>query len=70
MLASPVVGIGSLLLLALGAALFVEGLPYFVSPPAVRSYLERMARMSDAALRIVGLAMMAGGLAIVWAATR
>ena len=62
--------VGSLLLLALGAALFFEGLPYFVSPLAVRRYLEVVGRMSDGVLRFLGLAMMAVGLALAWAATR
>ncbi len=69
-LASASVEIGGLLLLALGAALFCEGLPYFVSPTAVRRYLDWIARMSDAVLRILGLSMMAAGLLLAWVATR
>jgi len=69
-LASAGVEIGGLLLLALGAALFFEGLPYFVSPSAVRRYLDLIGRMSDGVLRILGLAMMATGLALAWVATR
>jgi hypothetical protein len=64
------VDVGSLLLLALGAALFFEGLPYFVSPQAVRRYLDLVSRMGDGVLRFVGFTMMAVGLALAWAATR
>lgn len=69
-LASAGVKTGGLLLLALGAALFLEGLPYFVSPAAVRRYLDWIARMSDPALRVMGFVMMTVGLLLAWAATR
>jgi uncharacterized protein YjeT (DUF2065 family) len=64
------VEIGSLLLLALGAALFLEGLPYFVSPAAVRRYIDWISRMSDPVLRTIGLAMITVGLLLAWLATR
>ena len=52
---------------ALGLAVFLEGLPYFISPAAVRRYMERLANLSDAALRALGLVMIAAGLAVAYA---
>ena len=66
----PAVGIWSLLFLALGTALFIEGLPYFVSPPAVRRYLATLSMLNDATLRSMGLALMLLGLIVAYAATR
>jgi hypothetical protein len=56
----------SLFLAALGLAIFLEGLPYFVSPPAVRRYLEQLARLSDRTLRVLGFVLMGTGLAVVY----
>jgi len=64
------VGIWSLLLLALGTALFLEGLPYFVSPPAVRRYLETLSKLNDATLRAMGFGLIVLGLILAYAATR
>jgi uncharacterized protein YjeT (DUF2065 family) len=66
MLASGAVDPWTLLFAALGVAMFVEGLPYFVAPRAVRVYLERLARMSDASLRSLGLGMMSLGLVVAY----
>jgi uncharacterized protein YjeT (DUF2065 family) len=59
-----------LILPALGLAMFLEGLPYFVSPPAVRRFMRLLETMSDGALRIVGLCLMVGGLALAFVFTR
>ena len=57
-----------LLLSALGLAVFLEGLPYFVSPPAVRRVLAGMSRMSDGALRLTGFTLMVVGLVVAYVA--
>ena len=51
---------------ALGLAMFLEGLPYFVSPRAVRLYLEQLSKLGDATLRMLGFVLMASGLAVVY----
>ena len=55
-----------LLLPALGLALFLEGLPWFVSPNGVRKTMAMMLTLDELPLRVLGLAMMAGGLALAW----
>ena len=62
--------VGSTLLAGLGIALFLEGLPYFVSPPLMRRYLATMTTVGDGTLRAAGLLSMAGGLFVAWLATR
>lgn len=59
-----------LLLPALGLAIFLEGLPYFVSPPTVRRYLQQMQQMSDGSMRTIGFVLMAVGLAVAYVSTR
>jgi uncharacterized protein YjeT (DUF2065 family) len=59
-----------LLLPALGLAMFLEGLPYFVSPRGVKKYVQLLSRMSDAALRAVGLTLMVMGLWVAYLFTR
>jgi uncharacterized protein YjeT (DUF2065 family) len=59
-----------LFLTALGLALFIEGLPYLISPTGVRNYLRTLERMGDGALRGIGLALMAIGLLVAYFATR
>jgi uncharacterized protein YjeT (DUF2065 family) len=54
----------------LGLAMFIEGLPYFISPPAVRRYLKSIEQMSDVTLRALGFAMMVAGLVVIFLATR
>jgi len=54
----------------LGLAMFIEGLPYFISPAAVRRYLKTIEQMSDVALRAAGFAMMVAGLVVIYLATR
>jgi uncharacterized protein YjeT (DUF2065 family) len=64
------VEIWQLLLPALGLAMFLEGLPYFVSPSAVRRFMRSLDSMSDGALRSLGLGLMLLGLALAFAFTR
>ena len=59
-----------LLLPALGIALFLEGLPWFVSPAGARRTLQALAALGDLPLRTVGLALMGAGLALTWWAFR
>ena len=51
---------------AFGLAVFLEGLPYFISPSAVRRFLGQVSRMSDGALRTMGLALMVVGLLVAY----
>ena len=56
----------SFFLAALGLAFFLEGLPYFAAPAAVRAYLRQIQRMSDGALRVIGFALMVLGLGVAY----
>ena len=60
----------SLLFLALGMAIFLEGLPYFVSPHGTRRYMRLLSRTDDGKLRFIGLSLMIVGLIVAYAATR
>jgi len=51
---------------AFGLAVFLEGLPYFISPSAVRRFLGQVSRMSDGALRTMGFALMVVGLLVAY----
>lgn len=55
-----------LLLPALGLALFLEGLPWFVSPNGARKAMSMMMTFDEMPLRVLGLVMMAAGLALAW----
>jgi len=55
-----------LFLTALGLALFLEGIPYFVSPRGVRRYLAEILRLGDGALRAIGLGLIAAGLLLAF----
>jgi uncharacterized protein YjeT (DUF2065 family) len=57
-----------LIVSALGLAMALEGLPWFVSPTAAREALARLSRLPDAALRSLGFGLMAGGLLLAWIA--
>ena len=57
-----------MLLAALGLAMFLEGLPYFISPAGVRRYLEQVSSFGDGSLRLIGLVLMASGLGVAWLA--
>jgi uncharacterized protein YjeT (DUF2065 family) len=56
----------TILLVALGVALFVEGLPWFVSPAATRGVFLRLASLPDGLLRTLGVTMMSLGLALAY----
>lgn len=57
-------------LVILGVLLILEGVPWFLSPARLRSLLADLARLPDPLLRTLGLAMMAGGLLLVWLGRR
>jgi len=65
-LASRGVSAWTILLVALGIALFVEGLPWFVAPSGMRRVVAALARQGDASLRAIGLGMMSVGLALAY----
>ncbi|MBU2489206.1 MAG: DUF2065 domain-containing protein [Proteobacteria bacterium] len=58
------------LLCVLGAVMVVEGIPYFAMPQRVKAVMREILGMPDSSLRILGLALMAGGLVLVWLARR
>lgn len=58
--------IWTLLASALGLAIFLEGLPYFVSPTAVRGVMTQLGELSDGTLRILGLGLMVAGLLLAY----
>jgi len=58
----------NMILAGIGVAMILEGLPYFVSPSGVRSYLARILTMPDATIRTVGFLLMAGGLVVAYLA--
>ena len=50
---------------ALGLALILEGLPYFIGPEAVRKLVEKLQDLPPSTLRFFGLAGIITGLALV-----
>ena len=66
MVASGAVDPWALLFSALGVAIFLEGLPYFISPNGVRRYMQQVSKMSDLALRAMGFALMLIGLVLAY----
>ncbi|MBW1850109.1 MAG: DUF2065 domain-containing protein [Deltaproteobacteria bacterium] len=55
-----------LLLCLLGLVLFVEGLPYVISPGKMKKWMSTIQEMPDPHLRAMGLFAMALGLLIVY----
>ncbi|ABK44084.1 conserved hypothetical protein [Magnetococcus marinus MC-1] len=54
------------LLTALGLVFIIEGIPYFLAPGQMRSWVERMMALPDAMLRQTGLTLMIVGLLIIY----
>ena len=50
----------------IGLVLIIEGLPYFVFPGRIKSYLLNVAEMPDKTLRILGLLSLVTGLILVY----
>ncbi len=55
------------LLCVLGVALMLEGLPWFAFPEAFKKHLIQILTLPPQAMRIIGFAMMAAGLALFYA---
>ena len=53
-------------LCVLGMVFVIEGLPYFAFPDKIKAYLLKLVDVPDSKLRVLGLAAMLGGLALVW----
>lgn len=50
--------------------MILEGLPYFISPTGVKSYLARVLTMPDGTVRFIGFLLMTGGLVVAYLAIR
>lgn len=55
-------------LFALGLVLVVEGLAWALAPSSIEAMLEAMRRMGLDQRRLIGLAAIALGVALIWAA--
>ncbi|KZX94599.1 MULTISPECIES: DUF2065 family protein [unclassified Sulfitobacter] len=58
----------SLLLLALGLAMVLEGLVYALAPSLLERLLETLRTLPETAIRQVGLLVALAGLILVWLA--
>jgi uncharacterized protein len=59
-----------LFLLALGLAMILEGIPYFLSPEKVKELAQLLPGLSNPTLRIFGLGIMIMGLALLFLSRR
>jgi hypothetical protein len=50
--------------------MIIEGLPYFVFPEKMKSWMEKIMEMNDGALRWMGFTLMLAGLFIVYLGRR
>ncbi|MBN2809703.1 MAG: DUF2065 domain-containing protein [Deltaproteobacteria bacterium] len=57
-------------LTALGLALIIEGLPYFLAPAAIKKTLEVIRQQPEKFLRFFGLSAMLSGLALLYAVNK
>jgi len=55
---------------ALGLALIIEGMPYFLAPGAIKKTLEMIRRQPESQLRIFGLAAMLCGVGLLYLVNR
>ena len=60
----------TLFLSALGLAMFIEGLPYFVAPSGVKRWLAQAQTLGNGSLRLIGLSLMLAGLLVAWLSLR
>ena len=58
----------SLLLLALGSVMILEGLVYALAPSLLERMLEALRMMPEQAVRQIGALVVVGGLILVWLA--
>jgi uncharacterized protein len=56
----------SLFLSALGLMMIFEGVPYFCTPSQVKVFAQKISDVPDQVLRIIGFALMLGGLTVVY----
>lgn len=52
-------------LMIIGAVMILEGIPYFTMPGSVKGVAEKLLEMDSRTLRMIGFALMIGGLALV-----
>lgn len=55
-----------LLAMALGIAMVIEGMPYFLFAERMPEVLRTLSSMKPRTLRLIGTASMAAGLAVAW----
>ncbi len=55
---------------ALGLALIIEGMPYFLAPGAIKRTLATIRRQPEGRLRIFGLAAMLAGVGLLYLVNR
>jgi len=60
----------SLLLLALGLVMILEGLVYALAPSLLERMLEILRAMPEAAVRQIGALVIVAGLGLVWVAVQ
>ena len=58
----------SLLLLALGLVMILEGLVYALAPSLLERMIEVLRSLPEAAVRQIGALVIVGGLVLVWIA--
>jgi uncharacterized protein YjeT (DUF2065 family) len=57
-------------LTALGLALIIEGMPYFLAPGALKRTLETIRRQPESSLRLFGLVAMLAGVGLLYLVNR
>jgi uncharacterized protein YjeT (DUF2065 family) len=57
-----------LFLSALGLAMIMEGLPYFIAPRHVKEFAKRLPELSSGTIRSLGMAIVAAGLLVIYLA--
>ncbi len=57
-----------LFLLVAGCLLFIEGIPYFLSPPTLKKVIRQILQLPDSTLRLLGFGLMFTGLLTVFVA--
>lgn len=55
------------LVVTIGMVMIVEGIPWFLSPGGYKRMLLQLLPVADGLLRLLGFAMMLGGLLLVYA---
>ena len=58
------------LLCVLGLIFIIEGLPYFVFPEKLKTYLAKIITMPDSTLRFLGISAMIAGLFLLYLGRR